>query len=368
MFQDLLKNPTVIVIVIVLVIAIAFYIFFIYTDVGKNFAKKYLPESIQKLLGIQGFILLGNRKLETVYRDAVNTLLKKIQGITLKYVIISEPELETMKSNIWNKLLKLYEDTKDEQKLVDVLGLSLVEYTQVELQAMGKDMPEDMLKEMNDVIIPDAQRYMTYKDNYYKFPILEFRNGQLVDKRNEVGETQDTPLNNLPINAGAPIITTQKIKTPNILVSNILTDEVNKDHGNLKAKQPFLGMNSNNLISGIRRTGFKTYNKGKEVWDPRGRPRAQLRYLSELNSTKDPNSLLRSGSNQVADLIETGKGFSNIEIYDPVYDQYMTRTGNDEYNTYRSVKDRFINPMETKQGMINKTLNGNILLDIKKEI
>ena len=178
-----------------------------------------------------------------------------------------------------------------------------------------------------------------------------------------------------PINPGGPIAHNWIKKNGNvevipakIMVGNQLTDEVNRDHAALMGRKPHLAINSNKLISGIRKHGFKNFTKGRRFyWDPRGRPKAQISRLAQLNSTKDPNSLLRSAHDTVEDKLATAKGFSNEAMFWPAYDEHMSRVGNDEHRTYKSINRRFIDPGKNRELVINDNMMRNIDRYVKLE-
>ena len=84
-----------------------------------------------------------------------------------------------------------------------------------------------------------------------------------------------------------------------------------------------------------------------------------------MNNSNDPNSLARAATAEVSDILETGKGFSNITMYDDSLKEYMERTRNNPYTVSHSISNRFQKPITTREAEVNKNIKDNIISAIR---
>lgn len=129
--------------------------------------------------------------------------------------------------------------------------------------------------------------------------------------------------------------------------------------------------NTGNMNSNLILSNFQSYNlppgTGKRIpYDIRGMDTGLLKKLSMENTTKDPNSLQRSGIYNVRDIIETSRGVGNDKEMDQIQQDYMNRTGDKQWLTFQEMKKRNYDPSINPQVIQAKNTTNQIISMIKE--
>jgi len=335
------------VLLVVIIALVSFVLLARFTKFGGDLARK-IPFIGQYLAPKESFISLRDPTFKETYDNAMITLTDDALNMVGRYTILPPEDEVEIKVRILARMKKLYDDNKGDQAAITaVIGKALTDA----LKEETNETHPELLDYFDKVITDKAQTYLSYLDN--RFSYLDTMG---IDK------SAQSKL----INIGEPLqhrFKKGKVRPGNIYKENVLNDEVNREHGG-RIKRKLLGYNANNLIVGIKRHGFSAGLKRQTSIDPRGRPRALIRKLASLNSAKDPNSLIRSGNWNVHDVLVSAKGLSNEQMYKKEFDRFATRIGDPEYNTFKYISNRIIDPDTTMERRINK----NIMEGIKSEI
>lgn len=306
-----------------------------------------------------GFVILSEPKTEQIYRDSVYTLIDKILISVGKFIPVNPDEADTLRVNLFDKAMEIAENPD----VVDTLGASLSKWTADELSAMNKEVPDVLIATLATDVEPWAKEYLTYREQRWKFPLLEINPEGRIDQRpphliDSPADPRGPPGANYTKSSGNAVV-----KPVRINKANMLTEEINRDHKGVK-RTAYMNVNSNNLTSQIRRHGFSTVVKGHKTPDIRGRPKALVRRLAGLNSSKDPNSLARYGDGNVRDLLAASKGFSNESMFHNSYDDFMTRNRDKEHAVFKNIRGRFIDPGRSMETQINSNVLDNIMREV----
>lgn len=343
----MISNTVIIIIIVIIVVAI---ILFSTTNLGN------------KLFG-EKFQALNEPTKEQEYSDiimnAIDGMIKRIGG----NVVISPQDQETFKNNMYVKAMDYWTASEgNEEKIRSEIKDLMMKWMSDEL--VGKyEIATEVVNDIYMNVISNVPTYLEYREK--RFDAASIGPG-------EDGIIGPRVIAQRPVNTEMPIDYKYKkvggkvvVKNQNNFINNSIMDEINKDHNRLTQKNNLYGgLNSANLVSGVRRHGFSSVTKGKIPYDVRGRPRSQVRRLASLSSSKDPNGLVRYSDGSVRDLLSTSKGFSNEQMWADQRDERFRRTRENEHRTFRNISDRMVRP-----GKTNEEKQHNIVIEnIQKEI
>ena len=339
------------VLLVIIALVVGFVLFARFTKVGGNFARK-IPLIGALIAGSSGetFMTLRDPSFKETYNNTVVTLVDDGMKMMGRYSPVSPGQEDAIRASIMKKAMDFYKDgPAGKKEMINKLGSEMAKWLKEEASVLGEMHPE-LIDYYDNVIVTKALNYLTYLDTRFSYL-----------------DTMGISKKSGPVNVGEPLQASfhkGKVKPIDIYRENVLNTEVNRDHSGSAAQRKLVGHNVHSLISDIKRHGFSPGIKRRTNIDPRGIPRAMMRRLAQRVSSKDPNSMVRSGAWSVHDVMVAGRGFSNETMYKDAYDKFATRVGRPEHNTFKYISGRIVDPAES----VERKINENILEGIKQDV
>ena len=314
------------VVIIIIIIAIAVFGFlFFKTDVLKGLFNK------------EHYQIIGDNSKKGVFDNAVNEMINKYSSVIDRMMMVKHEDMLKIKNNVYNKCKTLF------PKSIDQLGVKCKDFFIAELKLAKYQVDDKILNALNEKV-KYASMYLSYMNK-----------GE--------GYIPPTPLRLLRSNQSR-LAPDQRLG-----IGNSIVDTINKDHGDLKKSNLLNQFNifgSKNLTSGIYRMGFANSTPGNKMTDIRGKPKALIRHLASLSSSKDPNSLLMYHGGDVGDILESSGGLTNEETYDEMVNRYMKRTRDPQYRVMKDLTSRSMFPKKSNRTIANEIINKQIINNIKR--
>jgi hypothetical protein len=353
-----MKARIVTLVLIVIIILLVFVVFSWFTGIGSNIIKN-IPIIGDLIPERESFVTLRDPFLRETYDNTVRTLIDDGVRMIGRHRVLDVPSEQNMKMSLKAKTDKYYDDNiEDPNKLIGGFGAFLAGEFKEEAKKIGESSPE-VLSYFDNVTAVKAGHYLTYLDQ--RFSYLDAVGGMKTTKPINVGEPIQTRFKN--VGAGS----FKKVFPVRDYDPNPLNKEINKDH-NGSGKRRLLGYNANDLIVGIKRHGFSAGLKRRNGHDIRGLPRATIKKLVGLASSKDPNSLVRSAYWDPYEVLVSGRGFSNERLYKQAYEEYSSKSGRPEHNTFKYIKGRIVDPATTVERQITSNINEGIKSSLKHSV
>jgi hypothetical protein len=361
--------------IIILIITVGF-VFLKFIPYGQTLGKKYLPSFIQKFLYPEGFDVLAHNSKLKGYIEALEenlTFLKELLGANL---VINEVDQRLVLAKVQGKAMEYYKDDMDFIAESDALAANMVDWTMSSLTDTNVIFDPELRNILLEQLPPKVISTIKFKMTNWQLPKIEISEGEITTSGGglitgegdpiELEKPKDIPVlyNSYKKPINAYFTGDQSARDKMELSNSYIIQKINEDHKNL-GKGPHLSINSSNLITGIRSYGFNSSSTGgKKVYDERGRPKAQLRYLAALTSTKDPNSIARYAGGSLEGILNTGKGFGSMDEHNEAIKTYMENSRNEEYRVFKNIRGRFIDHKESDVSKKNSILRQNIINDI----
>jgi len=284
---------------------------------------------------------LRNPTFEEIYKNSVTTIVDRALTTTNQYLTLGPEKSDEFRANTTLALDAYFTEMKgDQNAIVNGIGDKLSEICRNALK--GEEIPKELILYFDTSLPDSARHYLTYFQTKLQLPSVG--NGKII-----VNDMES--LHN------------KRDKLITSLDENPINLEVNKDMGQHNMDK-FRDLNVTNLIAGIKRHGHSAGIKRQTSVDIRGRPRGLVEKLSKLHTTRDPNSLLRSGNWSVYDVLVSSKGLTNVQMHDEALDHFNEHSGRPEARTYNYIKNRVINRDLTP----SEQIMNNTMINIKKDI
>lgn len=304
----------------------------------------------------ESFNVIGKADDQIRYSNVVKLMNKKIGDVLNQNIVLTPSELESFKMNIQEKAMALF-NTGNRDKISD----NVSKWVSDELTNIGKQMTPKISEEISKNVISITNTFTEYKKNKYELPIigLDADNGRLVNKDTKPIISTSEPISSKFSRKNGKI----ELNRYKTIPKSGLVKTINEGHMGLK-KRNYMGINSDNLTMGIKRHGFSPFVKGKKDADFRGKPEALLLQLAARTSTRDKNGITMYAGNDVRDILLSSGSFGNRKTYNKVVDEFLTKTNDNEYNVFKNISGRFIEPKPDEKSVSRD----NIMKNIKKLI